>query len=147
MCLRFVFLLVTRVAAGLRLSRRAEAWKAAEILILRHQLAVLQRRQPRRPKLNWADRALLGTLQGRTEPGAVDVLYWPGAFIRRIGVLTPGTRKRSGELCGARKREQDGHSCAPDGKENPGMALNAIPGFRCVMRGRRRVPGFVGFLV
>jgi hypothetical protein len=24
-------------------------------LILRQQLAVLQRRQPRRPKLNWAD--------------------------------------------------------------------------------------------
>jgi putative transposase len=62
MCLRFVFLLVTRVAAGLRLSRRAEAWKAAEILILRHQLAVLQRRQPRRPKLNWADRALFAAL-------------------------------------------------------------------------------------
>ena len=32
------------------------------ILILRHQLTVLQRRQPRRPKLNWADRALLATL-------------------------------------------------------------------------------------
>jgi hypothetical protein len=27
MCLRFVFLLVTRVAAWLRLSRREEAWK------------------------------------------------------------------------------------------------------------------------
>jgi hypothetical protein len=54
MCLRFVFLLVTRVAAGLRLSRREEMWKTAEILILRHQLSVLQRRQPRRPKLNWA---------------------------------------------------------------------------------------------
>ena len=62
MCLRFVFLLITRVAAWLRLSRREEAWKTAEILILRHQLAVLQRRQPRRPKLNWADRALLATL-------------------------------------------------------------------------------------
>ena len=32
MCLRFVFLLVTRVAAGLRLSRREQAWKEAEIL-------------------------------------------------------------------------------------------------------------------
>ena len=46
MCLQFVFLLITRVAAGLRLSRREEMWKTAEILILRHQLAVLQRRQP-----------------------------------------------------------------------------------------------------
>jgi len=55
MCLRFVFLLATRVAAGLRLSRREQAWKEAEILILRHQLAVLQRQQPGRVKLNWAD--------------------------------------------------------------------------------------------
>src|ERR1022692_4728400 len=62
MCLRFVFLLITRAAAWLRLSRREEAWKTAEILMLRHQLAVLQRRQPGRPKLNWADRALLATL-------------------------------------------------------------------------------------
>ena len=64
MCLRFVFLLTTRAASWLRLSRRDEAWKTAEILILRHQLAVLQRRQPRRPKLTWADRALLVTLLG-----------------------------------------------------------------------------------
>jgi len=64
MCLRLAFLLITRIAAGLRLSRRAETWKTAEILILRHQLAVLQRRQTRRPNLNWADRALLATLLG-----------------------------------------------------------------------------------
>ena len=62
MCLRFVFLLITRVVAWLRLSRREEAWRITEILILRHQLAVLQR--PCRPKLNWADRALLATLLG-----------------------------------------------------------------------------------
>src|SRR5205814_9148467 len=62
MCLRFVFLLITRVAAWLRLSRREERWQTAEILILRHQLAILQRRQPRRPKLDWADRALFATL-------------------------------------------------------------------------------------
>jgi hypothetical protein len=64
MCLRFLFLLTTRLAAWLRLSRREETWKTTEILILRHQLAVLQRRQPRRPKLNWADRALLAALLG-----------------------------------------------------------------------------------
>ena len=62
MCLRFVFLLVTRVASWLQLSRREEAWQIAEILILRHQLAVLHRQQPRRPDLNWADRALLAVL-------------------------------------------------------------------------------------
>src|SRR5438477_5109739 len=62
MCLRFVFLLTTRLAAWLQLARHEETWKTAEILILRHQLAVLQRRQPRRPRLDWADRALLATL-------------------------------------------------------------------------------------
>ena len=62
MCLRFMCLLTTRLAAWLRLARREETWKTAEILILRHQLAVLQRRQPRRPRLDWADRALLATL-------------------------------------------------------------------------------------
>src|ERR1017187_8087135 len=64
MCLRFVFLLITRVAAWLRLSQREEAWQTAEILLLRHQLAVLQGRQPRPPDVNWADRALLATLLG-----------------------------------------------------------------------------------
>ena len=62
MCLRFVFLLITRVITWLRLSRCEEAWKTSEILILRHQLSVMQRGQPHRLKLNWADRALLATL-------------------------------------------------------------------------------------
>ena len=64
MCLRFVFLLITRTATWLGLSRREETWRISEILILRHQLAVLQRRQPCRPGLNWADRALLANLLG-----------------------------------------------------------------------------------
>src|SRR6266702_7599241 len=62
MCLRFAFLLITRVTTWLRLSRHEEAWQIAGILILRHQLVVLQRRQPRRPHLKWADRALLAAL-------------------------------------------------------------------------------------
>ena len=64
MCLRFVFLLITRTASWLRLSRREEAWRIAKILILRHQLTVLQRRQPCRPKLYRDDRALLAILLG-----------------------------------------------------------------------------------
>jgi hypothetical protein len=38
------------------LSRREEAWQAAGILLQRQQLTVLQRRQPRRPELDRADR-------------------------------------------------------------------------------------------
>jgi transposase len=64
MCLRFVFLVITRVITWLRLSRREETWKTAEILLLRHQLTVLRRHQACRPKLTWADRALLATLLG-----------------------------------------------------------------------------------
>ena len=64
MCLRFVFLLSTRLISWLRLSQREETRKTAEILILRHQLAVLQRQRPRRPNLDWADRALLAVILG-----------------------------------------------------------------------------------
>jgi hypothetical protein len=64
MCLRFVFLLITRLAMWLRLSRREETWKTAEISILRYQFTVLQRHQPCHAKLNWADRALLAAPLG-----------------------------------------------------------------------------------
>ena len=70
----------------LRLSRRGEARKTAEILILRHQLAVLQRRQPRRPTVNWADRALLATLLG----------VIPGARRQGLRLLVPPTRSCAG---------------------------------------------------
>src|SRR6266704_1004917 len=92
MCLRFAFLLITRVTTWLRLSRREEAWQTAEILILRHQLTVLQRRQPRRPHLNWADRALLAALlsvipkarrQGLLRLVTPDTILWHRDIIRR----------------------------------------------------------------
>jgi hypothetical protein len=85
MCLRSVFLLITRTATWLRLSRREEAWRIAEILILRHQLAMLQRRQPCRPKLNWADRALLATLLGvipRARRHGLRLLVTPDTIVR-----------------------------------------------------------------
>ena len=85
MCLRFVFLLTTRMTSWLRLSRREEAWRIAEILILRHQLAVLQRRQPRRPNLDWADRALLATLLAvipKARRQALRLLVTPDTVLR-----------------------------------------------------------------
>ena len=59
MCLRFVFLLALCVAAWLRPSRRSSAWKDAEILLLRHRIALLERRGAVRQKLIWTDRAWL----------------------------------------------------------------------------------------
>jgi len=62
MCLRFVFLLITRMASWRRLSRHEEAWLTAQILILRHQIAVSATAAATPPDVNWADRALLVTL-------------------------------------------------------------------------------------
>jgi putative transposase len=62
MCLRFMFLLTTRLTTWLRLAPHEETWKSAENLIRRQQLSALQRQQPRCPRLDWADWALLATL-------------------------------------------------------------------------------------
>src|ERR1017187_3242582 len=108
MCLRFVFLLITRTATWLRLSRREETWRIAEILILRQQLAVLQRRQPCRPKLNWADRALLATLLGLI----------PRARRHRLRLLvTPDTIVRWHRLCPGRDRAR--HQAHPHPRSHP----------------------------
>jgi putative transposase len=61
-CLRLVYLLITKLFAWLRLSHRDASWKTAEILLLRHQLTVVQRQVHSRPKITWADRALIAVL-------------------------------------------------------------------------------------
>ena len=61
MSLRFAYLAVLRVFGWLALLARSDRAKDAEILLLRHQVAVLQR-QAGTPKLSWPDRAILSAL-------------------------------------------------------------------------------------
>jgi putative transposase len=61
MSLRFAYLAVLRVFGWLALLARSDRAKDAEILILRHQVAVLQR-HVQAPRLSWADRAILAAL-------------------------------------------------------------------------------------
>ena len=61
--LKLIFLVVSRAMSLIRLSRRESWWKDAEILMLRHQLAVAQRQRPRvHAQLTWPDRAWLALL-------------------------------------------------------------------------------------
>jgi len=92
MSLRFAYLAGLRVFGWLVLLARSDRAKDAEILILRHQVAVLQR-QAGTPKLSWADRAILSALARLLPSGHLRQLHliisprtllrWHAALVRR----------------------------------------------------------------
>jgi len=90
--LRFAYLAVLRLFGWFALLARSDRVKDAEILLLRHQVAILQR-QVKTPRLSWADRAVLAAL-ARMLPGSRlrqlrlivsprTVLRWHADLVRR----------------------------------------------------------------
>jgi len=64
---RLAYLMFTRVLSWLALLARSDAAKDVEILVLRHEVAVL-RRNNTRPRMSWLDRALLSALSKLLPP-------------------------------------------------------------------------------
>ena len=61
MALRLAYLMLARVLSWLALLARSDGAKDVEILVLRHEVAVLRRHNPR-PALTWVDRAIISAL-------------------------------------------------------------------------------------
>ena len=79
MSLRLLYLIFALLCGWLILLSRSQASKNAELLVLRHEVAVLRRAKPR-PRLDWADRAVLAAL----------IRHLPRR-LRARRLITPGT--------------------------------------------------------
>jgi hypothetical protein len=91
---RLIYRSLVVLLSWLALSARSSASKNAEILILRHEVAVLRRGNPK-PRIDWTDRALLAAL-ARILPRA----------LRAHRIATPGTLLRWHRRMVARKWTQ-----------------------------------------
>jgi hypothetical protein len=91
MSLRLLYLIFVRLAGWLLLLGRSSVSKNVELLVLRHEVAVLRRANPK-PRMDWADRALFAALirllprvlreHRLVTPGTVCagiVAWWPGS--------------------------------------------------------------------
>ena len=77
--LRLLYLIFNRLLNWLTLLGRASSSKDIELLVLRHEVAVLRRTNPR-PRLDWADRAVFAALIRRLP-----------AVLRGHRLVTPAT--------------------------------------------------------
>jgi hypothetical protein len=77
--LRLLYLIFCQLVNLLLLPARSSASKDVELLLLRHEVAVLRRANPK-PRLDWADRAVFATLVRRLPQ-----------MLRKHRLITPGT--------------------------------------------------------
>src|SRR4029450_12909819 len=88
--LRLLYLIFRQVLGLVLLMGRTSATKDVELLVLRHEVAILRRTNPR-PRLDWADRAVFAALVRRL-PQALrghrlvtpdTILGWHRRLVRR----------------------------------------------------------------
>ena len=95
---KLIYHMFTKLLSWMVLHARSDAANEIEILVLRHQLAVLQRRTPR-PRISWTDRAVIAALArplpARRRRGFLitpaTILRWHRQLVRRRWT-TPSTR-------------------------------------------------------
>src|SRR5919112_3625023 len=132
--LRLLYLIFQHTLRLLLLMSRASSIKDVELLVLRHEVAVLRRTNPR-PRLDWADRAVIAALIRRLPPR----LRAPTASSPRAPV---GSRSRPELVAAAIRVPRCGHDhgrvaapALPDPRPAPQLADAAWP--RNVFQGRR----------
>jgi putative transposase len=77
-----LYLIFSRLLSWLMLLARASSSKDIELLVLRHEVALLRRTNPR-PRLNWADQAVFAAL----------IRHLPTS-LRAYRLITPATVAR-----------------------------------------------------